>query len=70
MQWAFPSLNLDMSIIANTDVDQNRMATSVDPDETAHNEPSHQDLYCSHKYLVWSAGLKWLRLWNVKSSLV
>ena len=21
-------------------------ANSVDPDETAHNEPSHQDLYC------------------------
>ena len=23
----------------------NRMANSVDPDETAHNEPSHQDLH-------------------------
>ena len=31
------------------------MANSVDPDETAHNEPSHQDLHClqgpSHKDL-------------------
>ena len=22
------------------------LANSVDPDETAHNEPSHQDLHC------------------------
>ena len=28
------------------------MANSVDPDETAHYEPSHQDLYCLHSYLV------------------
>ena len=27
---------------ANTDT----FANSVDPDETAHNEPSHQDLHC------------------------
>ena len=38
---------------------QNRIANCVDPDETAHAEPSHQDLYCLHRYLVWSAGLKW-----------
>ena len=31
---------------------------SVDPDEMAHIEPSHQDLHCLHRYLVWSAGLK------------
>ena len=36
------------------------MANSVDPDETAHYEPTHQDLHCLHSYLVWSAGLKWL----------
>ena len=24
----------------------NRMANSVDPDETAHHEPSRQDLHC------------------------
>ena len=34
------------------------MANSVDPDETAHDEPSHQDLHYLHRYLVWSAGLK------------
>ena len=26
--------------------EQNVFANSVDPDETAHNEPSHQDLHC------------------------
>ena len=36
---------------------QNRMTNSVDPDETAHNEPSHQDLYCLQK-VFWYAGLK------------
>ena len=35
------------------------MANSVDPDETAHYESSHQDLHCLHMYLVWSAWLKW-----------
>ena len=28
---------------------QNRMANRVDPDETAHDEPSHQDLHCLQK---------------------
>ena len=36
----------------------NITANSVDPDEMAHNEPSHQDLHCLRRYLVWSAGLK------------
>ena len=35
------------------------MANSVDPDETAHYEPSHLDLHCLHRYWFWSAGLKW-----------
>ena len=26
--------------------DENEMANSVDPDEMAHYEPSHQDLHC------------------------
>ena len=34
------------------------MENSVDPDETAHYEPSHLDLHCLHKYLFWSARLK------------
>ena len=28
-------------------------ANSVDPDETAHYQPSHIDLRCLHKYLIW-----------------
>ena len=32
-------------------VDQNRYLCSVDPDETAHNEPSHQDLHVCHSVL-------------------
>ena len=39
---------------------QNRMANRLDPDETAHNESSHQDLQCLHWYLVWSIRLKGL----------
>ena len=35
----------------------NRMANSVDSDETAH-EPSHLDLHCLQRYLYWSAGMK------------
>ena len=37
------------------------MANSVDPDEMAHYEQSHQDLHFLQKELVWSAGLKVLR---------
>ena len=38
----------------------NKMANNVDPDETAHNEPSHLDRHCSQKYmyLLWSTGLE------------
>ena len=35
---------------------KNRIANSVDPDETA-----HLHLHCLHSYLFWSAGLKRLR---------
>ena len=37
---------------------QHRIANSVDPDETAHDEPSHQALHRLHIYLFWSLGLK------------
>ena len=37
-----------------------RIANSVDPDETAHYEPSHPDLHCLHKYLFWVIGPKGL----------
>ena len=46
---------------------QNRMANSVDPDETAHYELSHQDLHCLHRYVVWFAGLKGL---NIRQEIV
>ena len=38
---------------------QNWTANSEDSNETAHYEPSHQDLHCLQK-LFWSAGLKGL----------
>ena len=34
------------------------MANSVDPDETARDEPSHLDLHCLQRYLFWSVGAK------------
>ena len=36
----------------------NYMANSEDPDETAHNEPSHQDLHCLQNNLSQSTGLE------------
>ena len=32
----------------------NGKANSADPDETAHNEPSHLDLHYLHRFAVWS----------------
>ena len=60
VKWTFRLLNLGLSIAANRD--QNRMANSVDPDETVPYEPSHQDLHFLHMYLVWSAGLKGIKV--------
>ena len=39
MKWTFPSLKLDMSIVANKGVSKkhNRMADNVDPDKMAHS---------------------------------
>ena len=62
--WFLPSLNLDNSVIVSWDVSQksntewqtskikikNRMANSVNPDETDLFELSHQDLHCLQKY--------------------
>ena len=61
MKSTIPSLNFDMPIIAKRCVIQKsiRIANSVDPDETAHYEPSHQDLHC-FPVMVWPLGLKWL----------
>ena len=41
-----------------------RMANSVDPDETARYESSHLDLHCLQRYLYWSAGIKELHFSN------
>ena len=35
----------------------NRMAKSVDPDETARHEQSHRDRHCLEMYLFWFAGM-------------
>ena len=34
------------------------MVNSADPDEMAHYEPSHLDLYCFQRSLFWYAGMK------------
>ena len=39
---------------------KNKMANSVDPDETACYKPSHLNLHCLQKYLFYSTGLKGL----------
>ena len=36
------------------------MTISLEPDETAHYEPSHQDLH-GLQSMSWSVGLKWLK---------
>ena len=38
----------------------NRVANSVDPDDTAHYVPFHQDLHCLQKYIFWFVGMKGL----------
>ena len=53
--WSYPLLQIEVSVNIN-----NRMANSVDLNETAHEEPSHLDLHCLHRYLCWSARLKGL----------
>ena len=37
---------------------KNKMANKVDLDETAHEEPSDQELHYLHRCLFWSTGLK------------
>ena len=53
--WSLQSLNLDMSKWAFQSKIKNRMASSVDLDETARYEPSHLDLQYLHKYTLWPA---------------
>ena len=46
------------------------MANRIDPDEMAHNEPSHPDLHCLQNYPFWSADLKGLKLYIHIQSVV
>ena len=48
LKWTIPSLILGMPIVANSvlSIIKNIVRNSVDPDETAHYESSHQDLHC------------------------
>ena len=45
------------------------MANSVDPDETAHNKPSHLDLQCLQWCMFSSAGLKELKYFKMSSGI-
>ena len=58
LEWTVLSLNFDMSTDACQSKIKNIMANSVDPDEMAHYEPSHLELHCLQRYLLWSARLK------------
>ena len=60
----FSSLNVDAPLFQIGVAVENEywMANRVYPDETAQYEPSHQDLHCLQRYLVWSTGLKGLKL--------
>ena len=51
---------------------KNRMANSVDPDETAHYELSHLALHCLHRYLYmyWSVGMKRLTKHHTQGPVV
>ena len=48
-----PPSNLNIWIVAKRMilVNQKRLTNNIDPDETAHYESSHQDLYHLQKYL-------------------
>ena len=49
MKWTFPSQNMECSLlpVGISVENQNRMANSVDPEDT-----SHQDLLSLHRYLA------------------
>ena len=50
LKWALPSLNLFRTIDQNRGLSQeSKQNDSVNPDKTAHNEPSYQDLHCLQK---------------------
>ena len=55
---------MGLSIAANRVLvkHMNRIVNNVGTDEMAHYELSRLDLHCLQRYVVWSAGLKWLIL--------
>ena len=52
LTWNLPSLNLEASVLQIGELVINqKLIGSVDPDETAHQEPSHLDLHFLQMYL-------------------
>ena len=51
---------MDTSIVAKGGLSKvnDKLANSVDPDETARYKLFHQDLHCLQRYPCWSAGMK------------
>ena len=58
MKWTFPSLNLDMSIVANRDIIQKKKKKKKKMVNSVNSDKMSQHL---HKYLVWSEELKGLK---------
>ena len=54
LKWVHPSMNSDISIVANRRLFKinNKMANSVDPDETDRYVPFHLDLHCFYRIRV------------------
>ena len=63
--WTYPFFQIGMSVR-----NKNRMANSVDPDETARYEPSQLDLHGLQKCQGWFAGLKELICQNMTKNLL
>ena len=59
MEWTFPSLDSDMSIVTIRDT-SHKSIQNVQPNGKPYNEPSHQDLHSLHNRLSWSTGFKGL----------
>ena len=58
--WIFPLLKIRMSVKS-----QNWMANDVGSDQTAHSDPSSQDLHCLHWYLdTWTVYQRHAKILN------
>ena len=51
--WSEPLFQIRVTV-----KNQIRITNSVDPNETAHDEPSHQDIHCLHRYPYRSTGFE------------